>query len=89
MPSAVQMRGQTQDPSHFTPWEADPNRGPIPQQLETAVNTLRSSTGCVPSSPSHGGLFSLAAELLRLKLPILQRERRRRSLLLGAMSGES
>jgi len=40
VPGAAQACGQTPDHSRFTPWEADLNRGPVPQHLETAVHNL-------------------------------------------------
>jgi len=76
VPGAAQACGQTPDHSRFTPWEADLNRGPVPQHLETAVHNLWSRRGCVPSSPSRGSLFCRAAELSKLKLPTLKRKHR-------------
>lgn len=74
MPGAAQARGQTQDPSHFTPCEDEPNQGLAPQRLETAVNNLQSSRGRVPSSPSQGGLSPPAASFAPLLPPAMSGE---------------
>lgn len=50
MPTA----GHTQPPSHFTTREADPSRGRVPQQLETAVHiTSEAAEAASPPSPAR------------------------------------